>query len=358
MRAMWEENSNNNLERSLEFLKQNPELNGDFENLTYAFRDMLELIPFEISDLSSGRNFPFFESDYEINAAYALALRGYYRIAFSTLRNVLELTLISIYYDLNDNASSDIENWVKSKENTPFFSPLIKKIFSHPHFENFQDIKSDVQNIYWELSNYNHTKGVKYSNRKLGSQQIIGHISYNENSLKKFFVITEEVIGLSLIMASIKYPISFLEVPLFQKYGFNRPMGYFLDSDQSNRWKTIFGEPITSRLVDFARQNKKALEMQKHVLDLPDITDSQIEDQYFNMHKDTIKVKGFLAWEKDFGKTFITISQDDGPEAISKKEARKLRYESWAKEHQCYDRGLTHEELLRLQRDEIAQKSK
>lgn len=82
MHALWEESSNKNLECSFKFLKQNPELNEKFEHLAHSFRDMLELLPFDMSDLFSGKNFPFFESDYEINAAYALALRGYYRIAF------------------------------------------------------------------------------------------------------------------------------------------------------------------------------------------------------------------------------------------------------------------------------------
>lgn len=336
--------TNTIFETSKTFLDQNSDFKDEINSLIEAYQGILDLTPFELTNFSSGRNLPFFEGDLELSAAYSLAFSGYYRIAFSTLRNVLELTLISIYYDREGKADEEIEAWVRSKEDTPFLKQLGNKIFSSTNYKNFQELKQETNNLYWELSNYNHTKGIKYSNRKLGSREIIGSLSFNENSLTKFLNIAQQVVRHCLIMNSIKYPIALLDVPIFEKFGFNRPMGYFLDKSQSSLWKNIIGEPYVSKILNFAKTDQETLEAFEHIQGLPNVTDEQIEDQYFNMHKDLIEGSGYLKWSETIGKSLITIESTDNAETRAKKEKRKARFESWANENNCYEVGLSQEE--------------
>ena len=102
------------------FLEQEPALHQRIADLTSAYRQLGELIPQTMTKLGSGHFFPFAESEFELANSFLLAQRAFYRHALVGLRTVLELGLLSVYWDRHDRAEDAIAGWVTSFEPTPF----------------------------------------------------------------------------------------------------------------------------------------------------------------------------------------------------------------------------------------------
>src|SRR5437870_4947994 len=97
-----------------DFFEQTPSEYERIEGLFDAYRQLGDLIPQTVEKFSSGHYFPFSESEFELTNSLMLAQHGFYRYAFIGLRSVLELGLLSVYWDRSGNAEQEVRGWLTS----------------------------------------------------------------------------------------------------------------------------------------------------------------------------------------------------------------------------------------------------
>jgi len=118
------------LESSENFLINNKNYIKTINIYLLAYKNLLDLIPETIENFWSGHIFPYTESEYELESSILLAFLGFYKQAINCLRNVLELGLLSLYFNLEDYGHKEIKNWLYSLENTPFKNKIMVKLLT------------------------------------------------------------------------------------------------------------------------------------------------------------------------------------------------------------------------------------
>lgn len=317
--------------RTEEYLEKHQEMKKDITTLIWVYHDLGDLVPQPIEKFWSGHYFPYTESFFELQNSFLLAQYGFYRYAFISLRIVLELGLLSVYWDKNDKAHQDIQNWLKSMENTPFKSQLcrgLQKIENIRIFDKKTSFIDRIEKLYDELSNYVHTKGSMYSS---SGMNISNFNAFNSEVLEGWHFFMSEIIKINCIAHLLKYPVGLQYTPIEQKYGINGPMGGFLKPFQLERMKNIFDKKTYKILKEISDDDENAVGLTEAINDLPDITREKLDKQILDFDKRLIEQQGWNPWYKFEMQDYEFIKEND-PEGCKKFMKRIKKLESWAKE--------------------------
>lgn len=293
-----------NIDDTDRFLEQHPELDKKIEKLIWAYHEIGDVIPQYIGKLWSGHNFPYNESYYEIECSLQLTKLAFYKYAFIALRNSLELGMLSVYWDRNDDAEKTIQNWYNSNEDTPrFTNNVLKKILDIPNLKEFSrqyDLVKRTTDVFWDLSNYNHTKGYAFSGQNLN---LSNFTRFNENAFLVWVEYLEKVVRLLLTVHILKYPVSLQSTAMFEKFGINEPWGTFLDVYQSEQIKEVLEPDELQLLQQISDNDENAKGLADWVNSFPDITEEEIKKQFeeFNMvtPDKTDMINGFIKWHTE-----------------------------------------------------------
>lgn len=152
------------------FFKDHPEYAEIIETYVLAFHNIINLIPATIDNFWSGNLFPYASAEYELHSSVYFATRGFYKHALNSLRSVLELGLLSVYWDIEDKSHIEIQEWLQSKEDTPFRRTIERRLLENKNIKRFNDERgffTQLGALYRRLSSFTHTKGAIYSSRAL-----------------------------------------------------------------------------------------------------------------------------------------------------------------------------------------------
>jgi hypothetical protein len=272
------------------FLESNQQCALEIDEYLRAFGILFDLISVDATTFYSGHLFPFLEADTEISNSLLVASIGCYRLGFTSHRSVLELGLLSIFYDSSSDGERSRDDWLKAKTNTPFFKDMCTKLFKHPNFEDIQskyDLKNDLATLYYRLCDFTHTKGGKHSNRRLGGNLLHG-IFFNEGTFLDFISALKATVKMSVILHLVRYPVGLLHTPLYAKFGLNRPVGTFLSPEDSEHLKKIVGVPYNAILQSFADADSRAQGQANYVSALPDLPPKNVTDQFVELFKEGV----------------------------------------------------------------------
>ncbi|MEM4391528.1 MAG: hypothetical protein QXG67_01930, partial [Candidatus Nitrosotenuis sp.] len=120
------------LKQSNDYLEANKKLYLRIDEMVWIHRSLSDLVPQTLENLGSGHIFPLLESEYELESSIELCKLGFYKHALIALRNVLELGLLSVYWDIDGKSHIDIRNWLFSIEPTPFKNTVFTKLRTNP----------------------------------------------------------------------------------------------------------------------------------------------------------------------------------------------------------------------------------
>lgn len=151
-----------------EYLERHDVLKRRLDNAYCAFQDLCDLVPQPWSKVFSGHFFPATQAMDEYRNCSALAYLGFYHHAIAGLRWVLELGMLSVYWDRTDSAEQLIQEWLRSKEKTPFRSQVQKGLKEIPNVARYCEQSTfidDFERVYEEFNKYQHVRGVRYSSR-------------------------------------------------------------------------------------------------------------------------------------------------------------------------------------------------
>ncbi|MDD4956283.1 MAG: hypothetical protein PHH49_06095 [Candidatus Omnitrophica bacterium] len=290
------------LEKTELFFKNHSNTKQRIENSGWIYQSIGKVIPQTAENLFSGHFFPYVESWDELQISFNLAIFGFYKQAFMSLRSVLELGMLSVYYNINDDGHKTVQDWLKSKDaweaNTPRVDKIWKILRSNKNIMSF-DEKFGLRKSFNDLSvlhNYVHTKGYEFSN-KLGLPKSNCQ-TFEEDVLEKWINTYERVIILVITLHMLKYPISVIEFEWSEKIGIDNPFPV-LESFEIKEIETFLPREYFEEIKKIADNDQGTQDFCKYIRELPDMTEEEQEFQIIKFDKSRIEHgEGFEKWEK------------------------------------------------------------
>lgn len=287
--------------KTISFIKANG-LYSEFSNYHNAMHLVFNLIPQTSENLFSGSMFPFFECEYEANTSSFLAELGLYKQAMISLRSALELGILSVYWDIDDKAHIEIQDWLHSRTDTPFNNQIKKKILTNNNvviFDRKHLLLDSVYKLFSELSNFTHSKGAKYSSNKFS--YAIGNIMFQENNLLFWIENYKTVVKYVVLVHLLKYPVAVIPLPLYDKFGIDPPSASFLSNDSVEIIKKLFNDDEWLTLENISRNDPTANGIREWFNSLPDMSKKEHNKQELEQNKWMIKHYrgGFNKWKSD-----------------------------------------------------------
>lgn len=274
------------LEESNEYLDSHDALTSKIDECLWVLRDLEDLLPQTPETLWSGHMFPIVETNTELESSIQLCKFGFYKYAFIALRNILELGLLSVYWDVDDKSHVEIQNWLHSFESTPYRKKTIfPKLKTNQNIKKFDDehkFFDSVDTLFGELSNFVHTKGRRYSSMDLGNANFN---RFNEKSLLSWIEFVIKVVKHVVIVHVLKYPVALQHTSVEQKFGLNGPAGLFLEPYQSEKIKHFLDSDILKTLQEISDNDPEAQSLRKWIEQQSDISQDKLQEQINDFEK-------------------------------------------------------------------------
>src|SRR5262245_39665650 len=71
------------------------------------------VLPERTDEILSGHQFPWFESQADLQISFNLAAFGFYKQAYGALRSALDLGLLLVYWSMNEDGHSAFKQWLR-----------------------------------------------------------------------------------------------------------------------------------------------------------------------------------------------------------------------------------------------------
>jgi len=284
------------------FFQDNPSIKTRIRDLGWIYQSVSKTIPHTTENLWSGHFFPYLESNQEFQISFNLALFGFYKQAFMSLRSGLEVGMLSVYYNINDEGHKAVKDWLRSKDtweaNTPRTETIWKILYSNKNISSFNN-KFNLRMRFDDLGflhNYIHTKGQKYSNQ-FGMLKS-NHQTFEEDILKKWVDTYEKAIIIVIILHMLKYPISVIEFDWSRKIGIDNPFPV-LEVFEIERVKQLLPKDYVNEIQQIAKRDESTQDLYTYIVELPDMSEDEQDQQLIEFDKSMIEDgQGFIEWEK------------------------------------------------------------
>jgi len=265
--------------KSIEFLNNNTPMLNEIGDYLWAYNEIDGLVPQTVENIWSGHFFPFSESYYELENSYAFCLEGFYRHSLSTLRSVLELATVGLYFDKENKAHIDIQEWLHAADRTPYFHKIVKDLFKLEYFAKINErlqLQEDIEALHSTLSNYVHVRGYKYSS---SGKTISNFNQFNEKALAEYSKMMTKTVKYCITMIMAKYPIGMQVLPLWDKFGLNFPMGGLLDESSQDTIFKILDDKTKNVLQEISDNDVDVKSIVESINDMPNLTQEEYDQQ-------------------------------------------------------------------------------
>lgn len=272
-----------------EYLKAHSNVQEEIAAHLWAHYVVVELVPSTVERLWAGYFFPFSESYFELESSFEFCKQGFYRHAFFALRCALELVVIGLYFDKKTQTHIDIRRWIRSESHTPDFRRSLRRLFELEYFRQFDDkfaLRQEIEEIYSFLNGYVHTRGFHYSST---GQRLSSINQFNESSLRRYIKIMKNVVKSIIKMMLLKYPIGMQKLPLWEKFGFNVPLGGFLNDLYQRQVLVVLDDDTKQVLQKISDNDPTVKGIVRAINAMPDLTEEQLDKQRMELDKMVIK---------------------------------------------------------------------
>jgi len=273
------------LKESNDYVQSHEETSSKIKETLSIFNHIEDLIPQTVEKVLSGHMFPVIEAGIELESSVELCKLGFYKHAMIALRNTLEMGILSVYWDIEGKSHTHIQNWLHSLVDTPWKRTVFQKLKTNQNIKNFDDkhnILDYFDDLFKELSNFVHTKGRIHSSMDLGNANFN---RFNEKSFLRWMDFTRKVVTFIIIIHVLKYPIALQYTPLDQKFGFNGPIGGFLEPYQSEAIRKFLEKDIVKTLQEISDSDDEATSIAQSINERPDITENEMREQEKELEK-------------------------------------------------------------------------
>ncbi|HEY2476016.1 MAG TPA: hypothetical protein VGI19_14595 [Candidatus Cybelea sp.] len=328
------------LEASLAYLKSNAEFLDDLQQSVDAMGILFDLMPQDLDRMFSGHIIPISEAAGELEAAIQLALRGFYRQAFATLRVLLELGIFSVYLDASDQSHEEVKSWLRGGL-TPHPKMMLTRLGVIPDFRRFFekfDVSKELLAQYERLNHFVHVRGARHTSRALNRTNTR---AFNSRSFGRLASGCKLVVQYIVALHILKYPIALQKTPIDEKFGLNGPVGTFLRPHQAEELRRFVGPDWASALQAISDSDEYAVDVAQLIRAMPDVSDEEFQRQSLDQDKYFISGEGFKSWEARETREWDKFEESLDPEVAAElREAGMKRLEllrKWATENDVLD---------------------
>ncbi|MGR9047083.1 hypothetical protein ACQ4XT_00255 [Halobacillus faecis] len=298
-------------EATCNFIKEHEGLKLEMEDYLSVYNSLVDLVPQDMQTFWSGNTFPLQESFEELQISFVLSSQGLYKQSLTSLRNVLELTLLSIYMNIGDEGHLDIKSWLSSQNETPRIPELWSKISRHHNFKEINqvyDLKTRLLQLN-ELHDFVHTKGYKYSN-KMGIKFKSNFQTFEEETFIRWYETMKEVVRVSVILHLVKYPLGIIEYDYSRKFGIDIPMLGGLQPHHTSVVRSIIEPDVVSYIESIAKKDSHVNEIMEWLDTLDDMSEEEIEEQIIKREMEEIEYFGLNIWLGNFDRLYSETIPD------------------------------------------------
>lgn len=321
------------LSQTNEFLETNKsDVAHQINDSVWIIRSLHDLLPETMDRIWSGHIFPLSEAGYELESSIVFCKLGFYKHAISCLRNVLELGLLSVYWDIEGQSHIDIQTWLRSLESTPFRKKVFAKLKRNQNiltFDKMHGIFEETGQLYEELCNFAHTKGMRFSSRALSPSNIS---VFQEGSIKLWLTFLLRVMRTVTAFHILKYPVALQHTPIDDKFGLNSPTGGFLLPFQADRIRHLYSAEVAATLQAISDNDSVAKSLAEWVNAKPDLTEAEWQAQVESQDQQEIEAWGFERWLEN-GKGTSEFLREAAPNEYAKRLAYVESMRAWARTH-------------------------
>jgi hypothetical protein len=264
---------------SMAYLASHADVRQRVAQYLWGYHEICDLVPQTRSNFASGHYFPIAESYAQLECAYQLALEGFYRQAVTTMRWVLELGLLQVFFAVRDREETDIRSWLLGAEKTPNRPRLLAELRKLPLLEAFEQRFGFVDRVlqtFDELDAYIHTRGRAYSAFGLAGTNFV---VFSERAFLLCVDTLASVVGEVVTTLLLKYPVGLQPLPLTAKFGFFGPMGGYLERHQVELIQGLL-DPEEARFLKELSDGDPAVQATVQYLEqLPDLSQEEWQHQ-------------------------------------------------------------------------------
>ena len=257
---------------SSSFFDENAVARRRVANHLWGFHEIMNLVPQTTSSFGSGHYFPIAEAYFQLECSYQLMLEGFYRQSLLSLRTVLELGLLQIFFAIDDQEEIAIQPWLSSAERTPMRRRLLDELRRLTFLQEFDEhfgFIDRIRDTFDQLDAYVHTRGRTHSGYWLSGP---GCIRFTERSLLLCIDTFCSVISTIMTTLLLKYPIGMQALPLDEKFGFFGPMGGFLQEHQVELIRGLLYPEEASFIQRHSDKDEMIQRIVRHFENLPDLS--------------------------------------------------------------------------------------
>lgn len=278
---------NDRVEASLEFIKTKyknyPELELAIDYIEYSHS---ETIIAEISQLEKLGYYPSTETEMELDHSIKHALIGSYKSSFSDLRRALELTVTAVYLSSEGVDKQKAVNWIMSIEDTPGFSNVLSKLIKNGRFKDINEKcewKTNLQKLYWLLSDFSHNKGQLKGYRELNNTNFFSAgtsmPTIKTDTLRLFCDLYIKTVKEIVALQSLYNPVILIGVPFEEKFGIEGPMSGYLNDIQSGMVNSLIPLEYKEYFNQVIENDKEIKSVINYFNLLPDLTEVDLKEQ-------------------------------------------------------------------------------
>lgn len=287
------------VEASLEFIRTKYENIVELELAIEYMEFHSETIKADFNQLVKLGYYPSNETEMELDHSIKHALIGSYKSAFSDLRRGLELTVTSIYLLSEEVDRQKADDWINSFENTPRFSAVLHKLIKNGYYKIINDKyewKSNLQELYWSLSNFSHNKGRVKGYMELNNPSFFtagtSLPTIKNDTLALFCNCYINTVKEVVTLQSLHNPVILFGVPIEKKFGSEGIMSGYLNDGQSEVIKRLIPENYKNYFNDLIEHDEEKKSVIEYFNSLPDLTEDDLNAQAMRQDEFLNDLKG------------------------------------------------------------------
>jgi hypothetical protein len=270
--------SSSAIEKSWGHLKTDNKINRDFLKVYAAFREAAQTYPITKKNWHSGERGPLIHAEEVANDSVTLAFQAHYKSAYQRLREIIEMTMLQIYfYQVKDK--SVVARWGRNEIKTPTMSQMLDLITKDRLFQigdNKLGITSNLRGIYDNLGAYVHTRGIPTINMGLVGSNVL---TFNSDAFNRFITLFSSTCHCCIVLISAFFPASIIYVPAFSKVGYLHP-NWLPRKEKVECIRSPLTETELKVLEDMASQNSWFNDVLSKTASMPDLTTLEIDETY------------------------------------------------------------------------------
>jgi len=259
------------------------ELKTAIDYIEYLHSDTIKA---DIGQLFKLGYYPATETEMELDHSIKHALIGSYKSSFSDLRRALELSVIFVYLSSEQVERKKAIDWIMSKSDTPGFSKAVTKLIKQGRYKDIEkscNWKSNLQELYWQLSDFSHNKGQLKGYRELNNTNFFTSgtsvPSIKKETLKLFCDSYIQTVKEIVTIQSLYNSIILVGVPFDEKFGLEGPMSGVFNKGQAELVNNLIPERYRSFFDELIENDEEIKSLVQYFDSLPDLTEEDLKEQ-------------------------------------------------------------------------------